>query len=625
MKKNLFGIITFLLLSLNLNAQWELVQDSYSQFGSLSQKDSLIVLTLTKSNITGFNSNLCFYYSKDMGKTWQMKETSTTGFLGQSVYLTQKGLYLFERDSIFFTDNFGASWKKQNFYNIGSSFSFFEENDSLHIIRPNAYIFQTKIGENNWNQGEIYKNLEIKAIDKKRILYSKYDNGVVTGVIYRDSSKASTSYRSGYYFPGKFVLSKNLIVTADNLYNSAKLNYVYISKDDGQTWQQSSPIPSATTGAKEITLFLKNDTIYVAGQTDIYYSTDIGKTWRSLYNEVEKEPNLVYRKFSKVTFEGSVFYLLMNDDYLYSIDVNNKTWKRHNDLIRNFDPTYISALPNGRLMTQNDNMYSDDNGKTWKTLEHFSPTTLFTKPIATDKYAFGYDETYPNKPYISKNNGDSWDKLASILPKTYHYSFVGDTIVMIEDAGTTIVYSPQYPYNNWKKIAKAEYWTTKTHLYNGTIYTVNELARTFLRYKLDGSKLPDIEYKYVNTSYIYHYLKDKAYFGRDTLFVCDFAKGTISTLKIFDYIYNIESDSEGNLIVYSHHPNFAPTTWGSKSGVFKSFDGGTSWIALNDGLSSTGHIARFSIANDYMFCGIGLSVYRRSSALNGKTITGTVY
>ena len=209
---------------------------------------------------------------------------------------------------------------------------------------------------------------------------------------------------------------------------AATTNNIYISKDNGISWDSLSSISSI--GVSKILqvgdVLLVNTSralIWPVMIPSLFRSDDFGKTWYSVHDAV-------YGGQSMTFFNSRVYADL--DGKLYSSNDTGKTWNLLNT--SSFFPNQIAeVLSDGFFLYVRINsqaLYrSVDNGSTWDSLKINFPNHFYDV-LAQDSCI--YVGTYSDGFYISRDRGNNWQGASTGLPDSSGFSalhFIGDNII----------------------------------------------------------------------------------------------------------------------------------------------------------------------------------------------------
>ncbi|MEJ2105095.1 MAG: T9SS type A sorting domain-containing protein [Ignavibacteriaceae bacterium] len=193
---------------------------------------------------------------------------------------------------------------------------------------------------------------------------------------------------------------------------AATTNDIYISRDDGISWDSLSSI--SPIGISKILqvgdvllLNTSRGTIWPRMVPSLFRSDDFGKTWYSVHDAVNGG--------SSISFFNSKIYADL-DGKLYSSIDTGKTWNLLNT--SSFFPNQIAeVLSDGYSLYVRINskaLYrSDDNASTWDSLKINFPNHFYEVLVQDSCIYVG---TYSDGFYISKNRGNSWQDASMGLP-----------------------------------------------------------------------------------------------------------------------------------------------------------------------------------------------------------------
>lgn len=224
-------------------------------------------------------------------------------------------------------------------------------------------------------------------------------------------------------------------------------NKILLSTDNGETWNVI--LSAYTEGPVGIG---PNDEIYIAGNSDVWFSYDYGNSWnRSEINFIALDST----QASTVIFcididkDGSVYLGTMNG--VFRSDDRGNSWKRLINGMGINDIRSILVSPSNRIFAEaNSNIngiyYSTDKGENWQDVNMSSMDGQIFFALAVDSlgnlYAGGI-----NRLLFSNDNGITW-QILSYVNSTFtdilidknnniYTSFANGGMFLSKDGGST--------------------------------------------------------------------------------------------------------------------------------------------------------------------------------------------
>jgi photosystem II stability/assembly factor-like uncharacterized protein len=268
------------------------------------------------------------------------------------------------------------------------------------IVGGNEGIFvSTDYGETWENHPEIYSNWKDIIINENNIYLTRHHGIIHSSNNGNDWNFINVSDSCKIYSVYQY---------NDKLYAGADSSRIFISSDNGITWDKviidEEAIYAKVTSIQSFGDFLYATTIN--GGKGFYYSSDEGDTWQPRSN--------IYLKQVVNSIATSQSGLLsgVSDKGIYSSGDNAMNWNKQSidsDSLKiiGFDTeaSYYYAYGLGGVFR------SDDFGKNWSAKNEgfeFDDSLNIIDLEATDKYVFATTE---NKIYKSSDQGDNWNSI----------------------------------------------------------------------------------------------------------------------------------------------------------------------------------------------------------------------
>lgn len=205
-------------------------------------------------------------------------------------------------------------------------------------------------------------------------------------------------------------------------------NKVYLSSDDGSSWNTSSVI-NINTGSVEASILFNNNLYVGTIPTGVFKSTNNGLTWIELNNGFIGLGSNGISSF--VIRDGILYCSTFGAGVFYLNNLNGEQWITYQD---NF-PVGISGtvtdliLNNGTLISSgggNGYIYRNESGTTqWNEVFVFNPlpnSFVVSDLYSNDNFIFAGSNF---KIHSSSDNGLTWNYLFDGLPNGFDYYLAG--------------------------------------------------------------------------------------------------------------------------------------------------------------------------------------------------------
>ncbi|MEY4904543.1 MAG: hypothetical protein RLZZ292_2358 [Bacteroidota bacterium] len=385
------------------------------------------------------------YSSSDKGETWTRSPFPSVSYISD-FFVDADGVFYFnEGNQISYTKGEGLNWETKVYPNapIGGKIvanSCVADKNKIWINDEDA-VYRSMDGGTNWTK--IIVSNENCCLNRlfliKNTLYVSYDNATIF-----KSSNFGTSWEKI-----KNINTKSNFVPAQTMFQHDSLTYLcypsktYFTKNQGQTWDSIEAkvvgYDFATTSkgnliatnatydlnryslhdlkaATEITNNLKavkiyqmlsdQATLYLVGNTGIFRSSNLGKTWAKLplWNNYNPTKPILANK-------GKLFANI-NSDVFFSAN-KGETFEKI-DLPPSLTDLEAMAMRNNSLFVGGNHELwrTDDEGVTWAKLNLPSDTITFDHLRFLDSKLCLVSS---GDVYLSYNNAASWANITSNL------------------------------------------------------------------------------------------------------------------------------------------------------------------------------------------------------------------
>jgi photosystem II stability/assembly factor-like uncharacterized protein len=384
--------------------------------------------------LTSKLENQIWYYgvfrSTDLGKNW----TRITKGIGDQqiyhIYVNKKGtLYVdnfgwLPSNEIYKSTDHGDSWKQLSGKSIVTNM-IIGDNDDIYFgtydgTNGSCNIQKSTDDGVTWSTITIPAGLTIRNIaltkSEKLITYN-YPSG-----IYISSDDGATWNQSNSGLP-LFIFDSNLCkaLLTNPKNNEVFFVYdfgVYVSEDDGKTWK------SINNGLKGLVFdYLTSDyqnNFYLGGLGRLFFSSNSGISWEEKTQKLSDNPT---RSAPTNIFVLPNNKLLLLDQFIYVSTDQGDSWGKTGYLDASNEDNFIGAYTrnNGKVIVWKYNgwcNYSEDNGNKWSFLIFYLPNSSGMSDVKFDSK----NNFYTLKPgwskgfYFSSDNGNSWTDISTQFP-----------------------------------------------------------------------------------------------------------------------------------------------------------------------------------------------------------------
>ena len=338
-------------------------------------------------------------YSSDAGETWDVRNTSLTGywapidasiytFIYNNNYLVAYNTYYDDYSSgIIVSSDKGQTWKKSNFYFTGQNnypiSSFFAIDNILfaHSVRDAGLILRSSDNGFTWDTCAMPPT-KIPGNRLKLFSSDKYLFASVDSLKYNTQWIPKGFFRSGDYghtWEKISDLSFDFMISVGDTIMPVRYNAAwefYISPDNGETWNYRQWMKDSL---KIFDFKIDKNKLYVLYEKGILQSTDFGYTWSNFaryqknYFASIKDINIMYGCCYKLQFKNENVYIVGDSALYVSKDLGQnwerKTWGMNTRSLRKLEVWEDNFYIFGGNSGNNKIFKSTDFGKTWNKLE----------------------------------------------------------------------------------------------------------------------------------------------------------------------------------------------------------------------------------------------------------------
>lgn len=322
-----------------------------------------------------------------------------------------------------------GQWEKVNGINSSNAITgLIKINGNLLCGTNCGEIYKYDYVENNWtlvsnvetdgylNAFYKYEN-ELYLLTKKGLYLSNdygltwlliFDQGVGSVVKYHNIIfltyskgllKSDNSGRSWQKINSNLPSEKMTSVNENNgvLYLLIPTRGLFISLDMGNTWSfQMFNFSSSTSKLK----FYQNE-IYCASNYCLFMSIDTGRTWKCIFNVVDKETQSLY----SYDFENTELYVSSSLGLFKYNRINTNSWSVVDTLIHPYITNF--QIDQNELVAMNTDIYfSKDGGISWRANSSGIGSENIVELISNDSVSFASSRT--NEILKSTNDGSTW-------------------------------------------------------------------------------------------------------------------------------------------------------------------------------------------------------------------------
>ncbi|MBI5324297.1 MAG: T9SS type A sorting domain-containing protein [Ignavibacteriae bacterium] len=339
---------------------------------------------------------------------------------------------------LYFSDDSGSSWSRCEFWedtHLGNS-------RTRMALSPSGKLFASNKGVWVIDTASLAYNYYTDGLDSSWIRCFAFGNGKVfagtdTSGVYVSADDGQTWNRLNN--SPKTVSITSMVYTKNGkLIAGSEDGGIYISADDGLTWTKSTA-SFADYSINDIDIY--NEKIYVCSN-GIFTSKDDGENW----TVIADNPGFPMITSYDINSNGKIFAMSLIG--LYSSTDKGNSWS--------FNPMNGINIDymNGVLLDKNDKLYiwssyldyflfSSDDGTTWENVPGFENTRTYDlKENSLGHLYLANGQGLSSNLYVSKNDGQSWEKLLDNFNSAVINLGENDEIIYTEDV--TVYYSTDY-------------------------------------------------------------------------------------------------------------------------------------------------------------------------------------
>ena len=494
--------------------------------------------------------------STDDFKTWDIEEINRTEDLYDLEIKNDKIWVIGQDGLILFSPDGGNTWGTQKSSTdinllkiqfIDDDHGWIMASDSLILKTDNGGITWQKIPtEQRWSQNDI--------------LFLNNDDGfLLTG---------------DYYFP-------NLDVEA---YASGAL---FKTNDGGQTWIK---IDSGSTKFSSI-FFLNNENGYMSvhnlKQGGIFLKTnDSCKTWDTLSYPYE---------FSQISFSDEQNGIAISNSYFAKTTDGGLNWNTKNAIITPSPESILTSFFRNQSQvyavgTEGNILKSSDFGESWKSINSgidFYYASLKGVQFINSKIGYIYGQQYKNSSnsasilMSTSDGGQTWNNLSS--PDSGYISILKEKNDTVWAASGTRLYVSDDNFKSWKNVLDValnnDEQIRDIYLFNNQHIVLLAGRRVYQTYD------SGLNWSFSSEFYVQ--------FLRQFVKITNNKWIILGTNAVTEPNY-VTQDNGSTWTLMDHHFTSMKflnenTGYGIDSSLFKTSDGGNTWIEINESLKSIAH------------------------------------
>lgn len=476
-------------------------------------------------------------------------------------------------------------------------------------------VIKTTDGGKTWNvtnlayelaNTTVISRLQVKK-DNPNVVLAATNNG-----IYKTTNGGADWQRVGVQANFRDLELKpndNNFVYAATFGNRSSINYIYLSKDFGDTWTLSESISRAgriqlavTPDAPE-NLYVLASSSYHEGFHSFRVSEDAGNT---------------YTVMSDSNTAGNPL------NWGYNISPDRRGQSSY-DLCLAVNPSDKNSIIMGGI----DCHYSSDQGKTWNKSTNVSgrPNSVIHVDMHDLEYCQQSEIIYlcnDGGIYISKDEGKSWEDLSDGLSITQYYkiscSTTNPNLILggAQDNGTSMFYDGEWHqiYGGDGMLCQIDPKNDKNmwvSIYNGKIYKSSDLGKTFTPF-VDKSKTDNNDGAWITPFIIDPNNTNTAYVGFANIWKT--TNGGFSWQKLTNY-----GATQQVFTQMAMAPSNSNYIYASKNNnMILSKDGGINWTTLevNESAIITSITVHPDKPDEYWYTLSGFNPARKVIYYNGK-------
>ncbi len=255
--------------------------EQYFQYNNYAINDSVLYFFSNTDFNDGFQYR--FYYSSDLGTTWNTKPFSLDSsynyldfnFIGDRIIIGTKY-------NIYYSDDLGGTWLKSSLIENGDrgTYRLSVSDEIIYASSGTEFYYSSNAGEhwesrlNSLNYG--YVNSIVLNEDKIHVCTSQTEFCTT----FSDGFFVSSDNGNTWDRRGLEDITVNEMLVYDNRLFAGTNKGLFISMDDGITWKEQIFGPYYDDNIKKF--IIKNDSILVFSTNNIYFSINKGSDWVKL-------------------------------------------------------------------------------------------------------------------------------------------------------------------------------------------------------------------------------------------------------------------------------------------------------------------------------------------------------
>ncbi|OGU55828.1 MAG: hypothetical protein A2X64_11340 [Ignavibacteria bacterium GWF2_33_9] len=456
MKKYLL-IFIILLQGSALFAEWESINNGIEGISpsifSLQMIDSTIYAGTALSQHTGQG----LYSTTDFGKTWQYLGLKNE-IINATAKIKENLIVSTNNNGIYFSSDNGKSWEKSN---VGLPYEdtehFFVKSivsigDTLFIlsqaptIKGTSIYFSTDYGK-KWNEVPNYPEIYAEYLFStgKNLIIVGHDDCIVMG--YCSLDRGETWEESDINVNYDYV--PNMIKLKDELFYTCGDSYIYISEDDGLTWnykEYDMDIHFVSINSYKDTLFA------VTSKGLIYFSFDFGNSFykrndkSKLYNKTIKNAIITDKVMAQFHYYDKEYGLMQDMDNKWSNSIMDAKVPSNIYSINRFSGNLVIQSSSGLFI-------SKDKGDNWQKITNYPYYPInFVTTIYDNTIAMILGQTIST----SEDAGENWEHNSINIPSSINSFDFNDNLYLIASYNHGFYYSRDYG-ETWEMLPNAKY------------------------------------------------------------------------------------------------------------------------------------------------------------------------
>jgi photosystem II stability/assembly factor-like uncharacterized protein len=550
-----FIYVSILLLISNLSASSQ-TQSVWKHIGSptggsiksIIEKDGYLFTAAGEYWSTG-----AVYRSDDNGLSWKLKiKNLPADFTVLS--LTSNANYIFAGSSggVYRTSNYGESWESSNLQAVIYT---------VHANGNNIYAGGVFGIYRSADQGNSWQPMSAGLGDNEVYVMTTTGNYTFAGTsdgVYRSLNGSSWQpVNSGIVAQFPYVYS---LLYYDGKLFTGMNNETFVSSNFGNTWTN---ITNGTGGA--YSLKESGNKIYKTNYYGIHYSTNYGQSWTTINNSP-----FVNQYLMDIHVKDNL--IITGDTELNRSTDHGNNWSFSSSGIANLSTGPIIKWQNALYTTADNIIYkSVDNGLTWNTAAAINVYARISDFFVYQNYLFGASGSGKS---VRTADGITWEE---ITVNSNRFVALGNYLFAQLSGYTGVIFRSSDAGTTWEDInTPLTFFVSDIAVYQGELYIGGALG--LFKSNDNGTNWTQVNYTSAQDQSV-----RKLFAHNNYLILIDENENFYRTSNGTNWEF-IQNNLQNTF--YSTFHSFGNILFGTayNYGVIVSYDNGTNWISMKEGL-----------------------------------------